>query len=89
MASPSPQRTRQLAQKQPQDTGLDQTLRLVVRIFALPTLMVAAFYLALRGHEIVALLISLPVTVIITAAVANRFLRRSAAGRIRRQNKRR
>lgn len=76
MASPSPQRTRQLVQKRHQDTGLDRTLRLVVRIFVLAALMVAAFYVALRGHEIVALLIFLPVTVTITVAVANRFLRR-------------
>jgi hypothetical protein len=74
MATPSPQRTRQLVQKRPQDT--DKTLRLVVRIFVLAALMLAAFYLAMRGHEIVALLISLPVTVIITVAVAYRFLRR-------------
>ena len=76
MASPSPQRTGQRVEKHHQDTGLDQTLRLVARIFVLAALMVAAFYLAMRGHEIVALLISLPVTVIITVAVANRFLKR-------------
>ena len=76
MATPSPQRTLQLVQKQTQAKGLDQTLRLVARIFVLAALMVAAFYLAMRGHEIVALLISLPVTVIITVAVANRFLKR-------------
>jgi hypothetical protein len=73
MASPSPQRTREPVQKRPQDT--DKTLRLVVRIIVLAALMTAAFYLAVHGHEIVALLISLPVTVIVTVAVANRFLR--------------
>jgi hypothetical protein len=39
-----------------------------------------AFYLALRGHEIVALLISLPVTVIIAVAVANRFFKEMSRG---------
>lgn len=74
MASPSLQPIRRLVETRPRGRGPNRVLRSVVRIAVLSALMIAGFYLALRGHGILGLVISLPVTVMITVAVAKRIL---------------